>query len=158
MAPKSKPKARSTKVASPQETRSTTKRKRTDDDKEAVTSRPKKVIKQETRDCDICTETKTVYRDFPKPPSCNHDATVCKDCYQKHFKIRIEEHRDLGWNACNCPLCGQNVTEDEARGMLRRPISKEFDKLITKVSEFVPNMHQLVDLTDDSTSDGSTDC
>lgn len=48
--------------------------------------------------------------------------------------MRMEENRDQGWSACSCPLCGEGVSEEDARGILPRTISKEIDAMINKVS------------------------
>lgn len=115
--------------------RTGTKRKRVDlDTGTPKTRRTKPVVKQEKQDCDICAESKTAYRNFPNILSCDHDATVCRECFKKHFVIRVDEHRDQGWNACSCPLCGEGVAEEEARGVLPRTVSREIDAMIKKVN------------------------
>jgi len=94
---------------------------------------PAKAVKQEMRDCDICAETKPLYRRFPSISSCDHDPTVCTDCYKTHFVTRIDADRASGWHACDCPLCGEAVSEEDVRGILPRPLGKELDMMIRQV-------------------------
>lgn len=91
-------------------------------------------IKRETQDCDICAETKPIYRNFPSLPTCLHDATVCSNCYERHFVTRINDNREQGWIACTCPLCGEKVESKDAQAILPRQISKELDTMIKNVS------------------------
>lgn len=97
---------------------------------------PKKiaVVKQETRECDICVESKPIYRNFPSLPTCSHDATVCSDCYYKHFITKIDEDRRQGWTACTCPLCGEKVNEKDAQSVLPRHVSRDLVTMIKNVS------------------------
>lgn len=137
----------------------TTKRKRADssDDykqsKKAKTSRPDAfrparttAIKRESQECDICAETKPIYRNFPSLPTCSHEATVCSDCYEKHFITRVNDNRELGWAACTCPLCGKNVEPEDAQGVLPRQVSKELETIIKNVSHGVEILPQVYDL------------
>lgn len=99
-------------------------------------SSPKKTkgIKLETQECDICAESKTIYRNFPSLPTCSHDATVCAGCYEKHFVTRINDDRAKGWSACTCPLCGEQVEPKDAQSVLPRQVSKELINMIKNVS------------------------
>lgn len=141
-------KARKLKVAPQKPT--ITKRKRTEtiDDptqtKRARISKPhssrrlkSSPIKKESRECDICAETKPVYRDFPLPSTCTHDATVCSKCYERHFITKIDEGREQGWSACTCPLCGEQVNEVDAQGLLPRQASKDLSTMIENVSSSI---------------------
>jgi len=103
-------------------------------------ARAVKAIKQEMQDCDICAETKAAYRNFPAIPTCDHEPTVCSDCYKTHFVTKINEDRALGWHACNCPLCAEPVSQNHAQGVLPRTLSKELDGLIQKVKTMKINM------------------
>ncbi|KAK5081735.1 hypothetical protein LTR05_007869 [Lithohypha guttulata] len=98
-----------------------TKRKR-EDSLEVFESplKPSKLVKNETKDCDICAETKTVPQYFPEISTCDHDATVCSECYQKQFETKIEENKAEGWEACTCPLCNESVPRNEAEALFIR--------------------------------------
>lgn len=102
--------------------------------------KPAKAVKQEMQDCDICAESKPLYRHFPHVQSCDHDPTVCSDCYRTHFVTRIDADRALGWLACNCPLCAESVSEEDARGILPRTLSRELDRTIQQVRERKPEI------------------
>jgi len=140
MPPKQKTKASRVKAEKSPPPRTGTKRERTEDDDynghgiSTAAAKSPKLVKKEEQECDICAESKPAYRNFPKILSCKHDATVCTECYKKHFVMRIDENRDQGWNACSCPLCGERVSTEDARGILPRTIGKEIDAMIKKVS------------------------
>lgn len=93
-----------------------------------------RAIKKETQECDICAETKPVYRDFPLLPTCTHEATVCVSCFERHFITKIDENREQGWSACTCPLCGEQANEVDAQGVLPRQVSKDLCTMIENVS------------------------
>lgn len=103
-------------------------------------------IKQETQECDICADSKPIYRNFPSLPTCSHDATVCIECYEKHFVTRINEDRKQGWSACTCPLCGEKVEPRDAQSILPRQVSKELINMIKNVSSSSPNVVSVLDL------------
>lgn len=110
-----------------------TKRKR-DEAGPATPRKPAKAVKQETQDCGICAETRVVYRNFPQISTCDHEPTVCLDCYKTHFVTKINDDRALGWPACNCPLCAEPVGQEDAQSVLPRSLSKELDQMIRQVS------------------------
>lgn len=89
--------------------------------------------KPETRDCDICAESKVVYRDFPSLSSCNHDPTVCIECFGKQFVIKVESNQNDGWAACTCPLCNEAVGPNEAQTIVPTTVFREINKMIQKV-------------------------
>lgn len=110
------------------------KRKRSEEKQlEARSNKAVRTIKQETQDCDICAETKTVYRNFPKPSKCEHQATVCSDCYTKQFVAKIEGDLAAGWTACTCPLCNESVAVTEAQSIVPRALFKEVDNMVISV-------------------------
>lgn len=103
--------------------------------REKTSPRKTRGVKQETLECDICAESRPIYRDFPSLPTCSHDATVCTSCYENHFVTRINEDRGQGWSACTCPLCGESVEAKDAQSILPRQISKELGEMIKNVSQ-----------------------
>jgi len=133
---KSKPAKRSTTlkadITTPSKRAAGTKRKR-DEVVPATPRKPAKAVKQEMQDCDICAETRVVYRNFPRISSCDHEPTVCLDCYKTHFITKINEDRALGWLACSCPLCAEPVSQEDAQSVLPRTLSKELDQMIRQV-------------------------
>jgi len=120
-------------IATPMKQAAGTKRKR-NDETNITPKRRAKISKQEVQDCDICAETRPLYRNFPHISTCEHDPTVCSDCYRTHFLTRIDADRALGWLACNCPLCAEPVHEEDVRGVLPRTLGKELDTMIRHVS------------------------
>lgn len=119
-------------ITTPSDRAAGTKRKR-DEVIPATPRKPAKAVKQEMQDCDICAETRVVYRNFPRISSCDHERTVCLDCYKTHFVSKINEDRALGWLACNCPLCAEPVSQEDAQSVLPRSLSKELDQMIRQV-------------------------
>lgn len=109
------------------------KRKRQDDlDVELSSQRKPKKVKAETRDCDICAEAFSIMK-FPALSTCDHDATVCKDCYRKQFETNIDDNKVEGWQACTCPLCNEAVVADEAHAVFPRDKRAPLDRKIKQV-------------------------
>lgn len=108
------------------------KRKRVGGD---ITSSSKKE-KIESQDCDICAETKAIYRNFPSLSTCPHDPTVCAKCFEQHFVLRIEASREAGWSVCTCPLCAKQIKEEDAQALLPRQVCKRLQDIIDTVSSY----------------------
>lgn len=111
-----------------------TKRKREDvANIETSAKRQVKRVKVERRDCDICADSYST-TNFPSLSSCDHDPTVCTDCYRKQFETKIDENKVEGWETCTCPLCGETVAEEEAHTIFPRRKSAQLDRRIKQVS------------------------
>lgn len=128
------------KETTPPSSRSTPKRvggrkRKREDSLEVLESplKPPKLVKNETKDCDICAETKTVPQNFPEISTCDHDATVCLECYQKQFETKIKENKAEGWEACTCPLCNESVPRNEAEALFTRDKVRKLNATIKQV-------------------------
>lgn len=106
--------------------------------KDVFSSADNSSIKQQTsQECEICAETKPVYRNFPKPPACSHKAAVCSTCFEKHFVTKIKENQEEGWSICSCPLCGERIKPEDAQAVLPRRVSAELITMIKNVSHYL---------------------
>lgn len=105
---------------------------------EPTTKSPKKAAAVVMKECDICTDVKPEYRNFPFVPECQHDQTVCASCYERFFITRIQDNRDKGWAACACPFCGTAISKQHAQSILPRTMTNEVNKMVKSVSVSTP--------------------
>lgn len=118
-----------------------TKRKRDTADDDGVkvvatsTKKPVKRARTKLRECDICAEEiAPTVKSFPKVSTCQHDQTVCSNCYATQIRANVEHDPTAGWTACTCPSCAQRISPDEAQLLVRRKGLTELNKRIKDVS------------------------
>lgn len=114
------------------------KREELDDDTVEVVDTPKKTPKRpkrEPRECDICAEEKLLLvKNFPKVSSCNHEQTVCADCYTRQVSTNVEQNLAAAWTRCTCPSCARPILAKEARRLVPRSARDQLDNQIKEVS------------------------
>lgn len=94
-----------------------------------VSGKRKQAIVQ-TKECVICAETKSVYRNFPAFSTCSHDADTCSSCIAQQTVTTLEVSRGKGWSVCKCPRCNVPVPTEELQSALPRALVKEMKELV----------------------------
>ncbi|KAF1841757.1 uncharacterized protein K460DRAFT_255016, partial [Cucurbitaria berberidis CBS 394.84] len=69
---------------------------------------------KETKDCIICTDTRSLSRFPSRPPStqCAHEVDVCRRCLKKWIQ---SESATKIWDEINCPVCSMRLQHKDMR-------------------------------------------
>ncbi|KAJ4374123.1 hypothetical protein N0V83_002864 [Neocucurbitaria cava] len=95
--------------------------------------------RKETKECIICTDTRSLHRFPNRPPTtqCTHEVDTCRRCLRKWIQ---SEFTTKIWNEINCPICSKRLQHSDMREFAPRDVFRRYDKLSTRAAlEAIPN-------------------
>ncbi|KAF2823507.1 hypothetical protein CC86DRAFT_68760 [Ophiobolus disseminans] len=94
---------------------------------------------QQTKECIICTDARSLRRFPNRPPTdqCSHDSDACRRCLRTWIE---SESSTKIWNEINCPICAARMDYNDIREFAPSEVFRRYDNLTTKAKyDAIPN-------------------
>ena len=80
---------------------------------------------RQTKECSICTDTRSLHRFPDRPPTerCSHDSDACRRCLRTWIH---SEFTSKIWNEINCPICAARMQYGDIREFAPKEVFRRY--------------------------------